>query len=138
MLKVGRVIHTRAEEHDGRLCCRFRRDVLQDIKQGCGIVIVGEHIVVVKQRRKYSLDDLPVLQHVADARRRAGIVFKHQILAVGRPDQVGAADVDVDPPRHVDADKFPPEEASLQHEPRRHHAVAENVLLVVDVPEKQV
>jgi hypothetical protein len=46
--------------------------------------------------------------------------------------------VNVDPTRHIDPDELPPEKAPLKHEPRGHHSVAENPLLVVDVPEKEI
>ena len=123
MFEVGGVVHARAEQHRRGLRCRFRCDVLQHIEKGCRIVVVGEHVVVVEQRRKDPLDDLPVLQHVADARRRAGVVLEHEILAVGGTDQVGTADVDVDPTRHVDANEFAAKKRPLQYKPGRHHAV---------------
>ena len=138
MLEVGGVVHARAEQDSRRLRHRLRRDVLQHVEQRRRIVVVGKHVVVVEQRRKHPLDDLSVLQHVADARRCAGVVLEHEVFTVGGPNEVGAADVDVDPSRHIHADKLAAEEGPLQHEPGGHHAVPQDVLLVVDIPEKEV
>ena len=138
VLEIGGVVHARAEQNDGGVGHRFGRDVLQHIEQGGGVVVVGQHVVVVEERRKDPLEHLPVLQHVAHARRSSGIVLEHEILAVCGPNKVRAADVDVNPARHVGADELPAEGGSLKHEPRGHHPIAEDVLLVVDVPEKEI
>ena len=138
VFEIGGVVHARAQQNRRGLRHRFRCDILQHVEKRRRIVVVGEHVVIVEERREHPLDHLPVLQHVADTRRRAGVVFQHEILAVGGADQVGAADVDVDSSRHIDANELASKEAALEHEPCRHHAVSQDVLLVVDIPEKEV
>ena len=53
-------------------------------------------------------------------------------------DQVAADDVDVLVVRHVDADHLPPEVAGAHDQPAGHDAVAEDLLLVVDVVDEAV
>ena len=93
---------------------------------------------MLEDLREDPLQHLPVLQHVADAGGRPAVVLQHQVSAVRVADQVGAADVDVDVARHRRAHELAAEEAALVDQPRVHDAVAQDVLVVIDVFQEQV
>ncbi len=86
-----------------------------------------------EQLRKQPQHDLPVLQHVGDARRRAGIVLEH-VEGVGiDPHDVDAGDVHVDVVRHLLAVHFRPEHPVLEHQVLGHDAGLEDLAPAVDV-----
>ena len=111
---------------------------LQHVEQGGRVVVGGAHVVLLEDLREDALEHLAVLQHVADARRRAAVVLQDEVAAVGVADQVGAADVDVDVARHRRAHELAAEERALVDQARVDDAVAEDELVVVDVLEEQV
>ncbi len=91
-----------------------------------------------EQFRKEPQHDFAVLQHVGDAGGRARIVFQH-IEGFGvDPNDIDAADMDVDVVRHLLAVHFRPEHRILEHQIFRHHAGFENFAPGVDVADVMV
>ncbi len=86
-----------------------------------------------EQFREQPQHDLPVLQHVGDAGRGAGIVLEH-VEGLGiDPDDVDAADMHVDVVGHLLAVHLRPKHRVLEHQVFRHDAGLEDLAPVVDV-----
>jgi hypothetical protein len=80
----------------------------------------------------------PVLHDVGHARRGPQVVLEHPEGAGLVTDQVDAGDVDAHPVRWHDACRFAVEVLARGHQPFRHDAVAEDVLLAVHVVEEHL
>ena len=76
-----------------------------------------------------------VLHHIRDAGRRAQIVLQHPEVTLGVADQVDARDMDAHTVGWHDARSRAVEMLARGHEPARDDAVAQNLLLAVDVVE---
>ena len=81
---------------------------------------------------------MPVLDDVADAGRRAGVVFEHQELARPVAHDVRAADVHIGAVRQVDAAHDRPVVRIAEDELGRDHPVRQDLLVVVDVVQQVV
>ena len=85
-----------------------------------------------------TLRHFAVGKHVRHARRHPQIIFEHHEGAVFAPDDVGAADVDIGIERHADAAHLPQIVFRAIDEIARHHAVVQDLAVVVDVLEERV
>ena len=90
------------------------------------------------QVREGALHQMPVLDHVGDAGRRARVVLQHIEIALGIADDVGAGDVDIGAARRIVAHHFRPEVRVSEHEVRGQDAVLQDLALVIDVPEEKI
>ena len=81
---------------------------------------------------------MPVLDHVGDARGRAAVVFQNLEAAQLVAHQVGAVDVHVGAVGHVDAAHLRAIVLVAQDQLGRNHAVAEDLLVVIDVLQEEV
>ena len=138
MLEVGRVVHARRQQHDGRRRGGRRGDVAQRGEQLLRVLVDAEHAVALEQRRELALHRGAVLEHVAGARGRAQVVLEHEVLAVLVAHEVDAGDMGVDAAGRVDADHLAPEVPRAEHELGRDLPVAQDALAVVDVGEEEV
>ena len=77
----------------------------------------------------------PVLHHVGHPRRRAQVVLEHPEVALGVADEVDAGDVDADAVGRDDAHGLAVEVVARGDQPARDDAVAQDLLLAVDVVE---
>ena len=93
---------------------------------------------MAEQTRESALHRLPVLDHVGDAGRAARVIFQHQISAILVADEIGAANVNVNIARHIEVHELGPEMRRLPDDLFRNDAVAQNVLRVIDVVQKQI
>jgi hypothetical protein len=82
--------------------------------------------------------DFPVGQHVGDAAGDAQIVFEHGEAAIGKADEIGAADADVDSARDVETAHLAAEVAASVDQFFGDDSVRQDSSVVVDVFEKQV
>ena len=139
MLVIGRVVDAGRQQHDSRIAGGgFRRERLQRGEQFVRIVLDRRHAMAREQLREQPHHDLAVLQHVGDARRRAGVVLEN-IKRVGiDADHVDAGDVHVDVVRHLLAVHLRPEHRILEHQALRHDAGLENFAAAVDVAQISV
>jgi hypothetical protein len=87
---------------------------------------------------KTLFQDFPVGQHVGDAAGNAEIVFEHGEAAIGKADQVGAADADVNSARDVETAHLAAEVAASIDEFFGDDSVGQDFSVVVDVFEKQI
>ena len=138
VLEVGAVVHARREDGDRRVVGVVRGAVLERPQQVVRVILDRPHPVGAEQVGQHPLHHLPVLQHVADARRRAAVVLQHEVGPGVVPDQVRPADVDVHVPRHVDAEHLPAEHLRPVDQLGRDHLLLEDPLAVVDVLAEQV
>ena len=81
---------------------------------------------------------LPVLQHVGDARRRAGIVLEHVKFVLAGAHQIGADNVCVDAARRLDADHLRQERLVLRDQLDRYAPGPQNLLAMIDVVKEGV
>ncbi len=89
-----------------------------------------------EQFRKHLLQDGPVLQNVADARRSPAIVFQDEKLPAPIAHQVGADHVQVLLAGRIETRHLRTITFRLQHELGRNLAFSQDALLVVDVMEE--
>jgi hypothetical protein len=74
----------------------------------------------------------------ARLRRAAAVVFEHVVLAICAADQIAAADVDVDVAWHIDPAELRAVMLRLFDVKSWDHLVLEDLLVMVDVVEKQI
>ena len=138
MLEIGAVVAAGREQHDHRVLGARRRHRAQILQQPLGVVADRRDALSGEGIGKEPHHDLAVLEHVGHAGRRAHIVLEHEEIALAGADQVDAGDMRVDVVRRVDAQHLRPERGVEQHELRRHEAGLEDLLIVIDVVEKDV
>ena len=114
------------------------RQVLQRVEQAAAVVVDRADRRELEELRKRLLHELPILQHVRHAGRAAQIVFEHVVLAVAVANQVGARDVAPDAARRIEADALLAEAGGGGDDVLGNDAVANNLLIVVDVVDEQV
>ncbi len=134
----GLAPRTGAEQHDARVVGVGRRDLLQRGAQGAEERGEAVHLGIAVEAGEDARDHHPVLERVARARRRLGVVGQHravtgavtgevdrggeQLLVAGHPDLVARA-----------------QEAGVgEDELGRQHAAAEQVAWAVEIGEDQV
>src|SRR5262249_34400362 len=136
VLEISRIIDAGTKQHHGGIESARRRDVLEYGEQGGRVVVGGAHVVRLEQQRKDALEHLPVMQHVADPGRSAGVVLQDEIASVPVADEIGAADVDVDVARYGGTHELAAEECPFIDETWIEDAIAEDQLIVINVLEK--
>jgi hypothetical protein len=87
---------------------------------------------------KYSIDQLAEWGAQKKPDLIVGAEARGFILGAAIANEIGSADVDVNVPRHVEVHELRPEMRSFPDDLLRDHAVAEDVLLVINVVEEQV
>ena len=139
MLVIGRVVHAGREQNHGRIAVRRGRgDRFQGRQQLVRIVLDRRDAVAGEQLRKQPQHDLPILQHVGDARRRARVVLQH-VEGLGiDPDDVDAAHMHIDVVRHLLAVHLRPEHRVLEHQVLRHDSGLEDLAPSVDVLDVEI
>ena len=138
MLEIRGVVCAGCEQHDGRLGDSGGRDVLEHLQQFLRVVLHRTDADAFKHPGECALHRAAIFQNVAHARRAATVVFEDEIISIGIADQVGAADVDVNVLRHVEARELAPEMFSRKDVVGRNDTVFHDALLVVDVVEKKI
>ena len=134
MLVIGRVVGAGREQHHVRIGrARRRRHRFERRQQFIGIVLDRRDVVAREQLGKEPQHDLPVLQHVGDAGRRARVVLQHIERVRIDADDVDAGDVHVDVVRDALAVHLRPEHRVLEHQVLRHHPGLEDLAAGVDV-----
>src|SRR5579863_4916883 len=99
-------------------------------------MIDGADAVVAEEGGENSFENFAVGQHVGDAAGHAEIVFEDGEAAIGKANQVGAADADVDSARDVEAAHFAAEVPAGVDEFFGDDAIGEDSAVVVNVFEK--
>ena len=135
VLEVGRVVDARGEHDDGRVGLVGGRGVAQRPQQMRRVVADRAHPVGGEQVREDPRHRAAVLHHVGDARRRAQVVLEHAERALRVAHQVDARDVDAHAVGRDDARRLAVEVLARGDQPARDHAVAQDLLLAVDVVE---
>ena len=117
VLVVGGVERARRQQDHHRVPRAGRRgNFLEGAQQLRGVVVHGHHPTAVEELREHAGHDLPVLQHVGDAGRRAAVVLQYlEGVGPGAHD-VDADDVAVDPARGIEADHLRSEGLVLIHQ----------------------
>jgi len=108
------------------------------IAQAAGIVCDRPDLRRGKHLRKHTLHHRAILEHIGDTGRTAQIVFKHINVAVAVPHQVRAGYMAPNTARRVQADALFAIRFRREHDFRRHDAVLENLLVVVEVLDEMV
>ena len=135
MLEVGGVVDAGGEHDHGRIGLVVGRRVAQRPQQVRRVVADRAHPVGGEQVREHPRHRAAVLHHVGDTRRRAQVVLEHAEVALRVADQVDARDVDAHPVGRDDARGLAVEVLARGDQPARDDAVAQDLLLAVDVVE---
>ena len=138
MLEIGRVVSAGRKQNDLRVGDSDGRHLLQCRHQPCAVIVDRAQADLVEQIGKGAQHHVPVLDDIADARGCARVVLEHEECAALVADDVGAADIDIGLVWQIDAAHQRTIVAVAEDQIGRHHAVAQQVLLVVDVVEQQV
>lgn len=99
------------------------------------VIADGAYPVGGEQVREDARHRAPVLHHIGHPGRRPQVVLEHPEVTLVVADQVDAGDVDAYPVGWDDARGFPVEVLARGHQPTRDHAVAQDLLLAIDVVE---
>src|ERR1700730_17682915 len=94
--------------------------------------------VVAEQCREDFLQHLAIRQHVGDAARYSEIVFQHGKAPIWKSHQVGAADADVNPPRHREIAHLTTEVAATVYQFPRYDPIRQNFPGVIDVLQEKI
>ena len=138
MLVVRGVVRAGRQHSDRRRLLALGPDAAQVLEQHVRIVLHRADRARGEQLREQPHHHPAILEHVGHAGRYAQVVLQHVVLARTRAHQVHAGDVRVDPAGHVHAGHFPPVLRVAQHSLRRNGAGLQDLLVVIDVREKQV
>ncbi len=103
-----------------------------------GVLVDGQDALALEQVGEGALGDQAVLEQVADARRDPQVVLQHEERAVGAPHEVGPADVRPHAPLRRGAPALGPVVGGVLQQLRREHAVAHDLLVVVQVVDEPV
>ena len=135
MLEVGRVVDAGGEHDDRRVGLVGGRRVAQRPQQMRRVVADRPHPMGGEQVREDPRHRAAVLHHVGHPRRRAQVVLEHPEVALRVADQVDAGDVDAHAVGRDDAHRLAVEVLAGGDQPARDDAVAQDLLLAVDVVE---
>ena len=139
VLEIGAVEDAGRQHRDGRLAFEAAlRDRFERAQQIFWIVVDGRDAVQREQVGEHVHHRFPVLQHVGDAGRRAGVVLQDVDLVLARADEVDADDVAVDAERRLDADHLGHEGAVLDDQLLGDALGLQDLLAVVDVVHEHV
>jgi hypothetical protein len=139
MFVIGGIVDAGRQHGDaGPAGAAGRGERGERLAQQEGIILDALDLVVLEEVREHLHHGFAVFQHVADARRRAGIVLQHVELILAGAHDVGADDMRVDAARRPEADHLGQEGDILLDQLARQAAGADDFLLVVDVIEKGV
>ena len=139
VLKVRAVVAARRQQHRLGRRAAPRRQALQNPAQLRRVVVHREHPVGLEGLRQRPRHNQPVFQNVGNPARRPHVVFQHHVLARLRvADQVDPADVGKDPARHLQPHHLAPEVLAGVHQRARNAPVRQDLLLPVNVGQKQV
>ena len=137
MFEIGGVADAGREHHKGGIgdvgSERAKRG-----EQRLAVMRNRPHLIPVEKRRQDALGDLAVGEHIGDAAWNPEVVFEHDEGAVGRPDQIGSRNRDVDVAVDADAAHLAPVMPAAQHQFARDNPLGEYSRVVVDVLEEQV
>ena len=141
VLEIGGVEDTRREQNDFGLVagrCVWRSERTQCREQRLRIVIDRGDSVVAKERWENFLQDLAVGQHVRNATGNSKIVFEDGKASVGKANQIGSTDADIDSMRDGESAHLPAEVAAAINKLARDDAVGEDPSPMIDVFEEKV
>ena len=116
----------------------FGRDRGERLRQKGRVLLHRLHALGLKQLWKHPHHDLAVLQHIADTRWRAAVVFKDEEVVRPRAHQIDAHDMAVDPARRPESDHRLLVSRVLIDQTRRNAPRADDLAPVVDVEQKRI
>ena len=139
MLVIGRVVDAgRQHGDDGLALAGRRRAGRQRPAQHLGIIGDRPYTDLREQLRKHLQHRFPVLQHVGDTGRRAGIVLQHEELVLAGAYEIHPDDVGEDPAGRRDAQHLWQEGVVVLDQRRRHAACPQDFLAVIDIVQEGV
>jgi hypothetical protein len=115
-----------------------RRHRLHRLQQQVRIAVDGGHAEFAEQLGTQPQHGLAVLQHVADARRGARIIFEHEEIIRAGADEIDAADVRPNSMWRSHAGDLGPELRIAEYQILREDAFLQNASLAVDIVQKRV
>ena len=139
MLEIGGIVDAgRQHRHGGPAVACRRRHGFQRAAQKLRIILHRAHSDVAKQLGEELHHRLAVLQHVGNARRRAGIVLQNVEFMLAGAHDIGADDVGVDAAGRLHAQHFGQESLVAGNQLDGNAARLDDFLAVVDVVQKGV
>jgi len=94
--------------------------------------------VVTEERGENALENLAIGDHIRDAAGNAKIVFKDSESAVGKADEIGAADADVDVARNVESAHLAAKVLAAVDQIAGNGFVREDAPFVIDVAQEKI
>jgi len=141
VLEISGVGDTRREQdRSGILAIRavIRNQRTERGKQLAGVMIDRPDAVVTEERRENTLENLAIRDHVRNAAGDAKIVFKDSESAVGKADEIGAADADVDVARNVESAHLAAEVLAAVDKIARNDFVRQDAPFVIHVAQEKI
>ncbi len=138
MLEIGRVVGAGGKQNDLRVGDSGGRYLLECSDQLGAVIVDRTQTNVVEQIGKGAQHHVPVLDDIADARGCARVVLEHQERAALVAHDVSAANVDIGLVRQIDAAHQRAVVVVAEDQLGRDHAVAQHMLIMVNVVEQQV
>ncbi len=138
MLEEGRIIDAGRQQHDLRIAFGPGRHRRHGGVQADAVIVHRTYPQIGHQIGEGPHHQGAVLDHVGDARRRAGIVLQHAEDAGLVADQIDAGDMGIGAVGDVDALHLGPVIGIAQHQLGRHDAVLQDLLIVIDVVQEQI
>ena len=139
MLVIRGIVDARRQHGHHRIALAFHRRAGGEARmERLGIAADALHLVGREQLREHAQHRFAVLQHVADAGRRAGIVLQDVELLRPGADQVDADDVGVDAARRLHPDHLAEIGVVAGDHLHRQAPRPDDLLTVVDVVQEGV
>src|SRR5215471_2851020 len=95
MLKVGRMVWPRCEQHDTRLVVMMRRQAAQGLAQGIKKRCQALHLGLVEHVGQSARHNEAIFQGIPGSGRALCAVSEHPPLAIGGPGQVSSVEVEI-------------------------------------------
>ena len=139
MLIIGRIMNARRQHrHHRPALADLRRTGRQRPAQHLRIIAHRPYTDLREQFREHLQHRLPVLQHVGDAGRRAGIILQNEELVLAGADKVDADDMRIDAAGRRHADHLRQEGIIVLDQLHRHAARPQDFLAMVDIVQEGI
>src|SRR5947199_3761079 len=96
------------------------------------------HTITIYQRRKHTLHDFAIGEHIRNTTGHTQIILQHRKLPVGKPHQICSHNGNIAIMQHMPATHLTTEMLTAIDKRARNNSIGENMLLVIDIFEKKI
>ena len=133
---IGRIVNAGGQHRDNRIFGGGTDG--KAAVQHLGVIADRLHPVAGEQFGKHLQHGFAVFQHIADTRRRAGVILQHIKLVLAGADQINADDMGIDPAGGGDANHLRQERGVFGNHLNGQATGADDFLPVIDVMQKRI